>query len=506
MSFKGIQELRKAGKLDEALQMTNEVLATDPDNIWNKRGAAWVYYEYLKKYSQPQLFNDFIISLAQLQKLQLPEDEKMVFDNSAWQIGKIVFGLQKEEPVDYGKINGLFQIVQSFHFTKPSDSYTFLYKAFHKGYQNWSSYLSFAEWWDFENFSPENFLEEEYNGKKSMSIVEQAYIAYSKKLLEGIAVDAYGQQREIDQHKIMEFLPRLSIVNENHPDYKFLSYFKAKLLLSIGDEENVLSSFLPFAKQKRNDYWVWQLMAEIFKNDKEIQFACYCKALSLKTREDFLVKLRLTMAGVFIEKNMYDEAKTEIESVIQTRKKEGWKITNQIIEWQNMPWYDSATTKLNNKEVYKLHLKKAEEILFQDILEEVVVVEFVNENKNIINFVKDKNKFGFFNYSSQISKPQIGDILNVRFNGEGQNDFFKILSVKKVESDIETDALRDFNGVLKLITPHMFGFADNVFIDPKTIEHNNLKDNDPLMGKAILSYNKKKNEWGWKAVKIKNQK
>ena len=37
MSFKEIKELRQAGKLEEALQMANQALETDPDNIWNKR-------------------------------------------------------------------------------------------------------------------------------------------------------------------------------------------------------------------------------------------------------------------------------------------------------------------------------------------------------------------------------------------------------------------------------------------------------------------------------------
>lgn len=502
MSFKNIQELRKSGKLEEALQLTKEVLASDSENIWNKRGAAWVYYEYLKKYSEPQFYNDFKASLLQLQKLELPEDEKMVFDNSAWQIGSMIFSLQKKEQVDYAKINELFQLVQSFHFTKPSESYTFLYKAFHKGYNNWSNYLNFADWWSFENFLAEDYLEEEYNERKSMSVVEQAYIAYAKKLLEGVPVDSYGQQRELDEDKIKNFIPLLDVIINEHPEYKYPSYFKAKLLLALDSEENILSSFLPFAKQKRNDYWVWQLMAEIFVDDEETQFACYCKALSLKTREDFLVKIRQEMAGIFISREMYDEAKTEIEKIIQTRKKEGWKITNQITHWQNQPWYNTATTKLHNKEVYNLHLKKAEEILFQDIEEEVVVVEFVNENKNILNFVKDKNKFGFFNYSDQLSKPQIGDILKVRFNGEGQNDFFKILSAKKVESSIGSVAMREFNGALKVITPHMFGFADDVFIESSLIDKHNLINGKLLTGKAILSFNKKKNEWGWKAFQL----
>ena len=35
MSFKEIKELRQAGKLDEALQMANQALETEPENIWN---------------------------------------------------------------------------------------------------------------------------------------------------------------------------------------------------------------------------------------------------------------------------------------------------------------------------------------------------------------------------------------------------------------------------------------------------------------------------------------
>src|SRR5690606_3197491 len=103
----------------------------------------------------------------------------------------------------------------------------------------------------------------------------QAYIAYSKKLLEGDAVDPFGQQRAVDKEKIRTFLPQLDKIIDERPEYQYPPYFKAKLLLALGDDENILSSFLPFAKQKRNDFWVWEVMAEIFPDDKEIQFACY---------------------------------------------------------------------------------------------------------------------------------------------------------------------------------------------------------------------------------------
>jgi tetratricopeptide (TPR) repeat protein len=342
MSSKEITELRKKGNLEEALKMASEMLESTPDDIWVKRAAAWVYYEYLKKYSQPNTFDKFIEFLDSLKKLYLPEDEKMVFDNSAWQIGSLVYALQKEDNVAYNKLNRIFESIKEFHFTKPSESYSFLYKAFHKGYQKWSQYETFAEWWGFENFTSEDYLKTEYNDRKIMALAEQAYIAYSKKLLEGEPIDGIvqvGVPMPINKEKVNSFLPKLDKVIEDHPDYQYPPYFKAKLLLSLGTDENVLDAFLPFAKQKRNDFWVWELMAEIFSEDKDTQFACYCKALSLNTPEDFLVKLRQTFAGMLIERGLYNEATTEIEQIISTREKHDWKLPYEISQWTESDWY-----------------------------------------------------------------------------------------------------------------------------------------------------------------------
>jgi hypothetical protein len=142
--------------------------------------------------------------------------------------------------------------------------------------------------------------------------------------------------------------------------------------------------------------------------------------------------------------------------------------------------------------------------LFQDIPEESIAVEFVNENKKILNFVKDKRKFGFFNYSGHIVKPQVGDILKVRFNGAGQEGFYKILTAKKADSNETSEAIKNFEGELKVISPKNFGFVEDVFIEPKLIQDNKCNNGQTVKGRAILSYNKKKKEWGWKAIELFN--
>lgn len=505
MSSKEIKELRQAGKLDEALQMANETLAVEPDNIWNKRAISWVYYAFLKKHSTPDQFEIFKENLIKIKELELPSDEHMLFDNCAWQIGKMVFGLNKTQQIDYGKINTLFELIKDFHFTKPSEAYTFIYKAFHKVNKGWSNYLEFADWWNLENLLAEDYLKEELDGRMLMPVAEQAYIAYAKKLLEGTPLDAFGHEKEIDKEKIQAFLPALELVIEKHPDYLYPPYFKAKLLLALGNAENVMESFIPFAKKKRNEFWVWQLLAEIMSSDNEAKFACFCKALSLKTSEDFLLKIRKSFAAMLIQREMYAEAKTEIEKVIQVINKNEWSLPNQIKDWTNQDWYANTSSNKDNQDVYAQHTRKAEELLFQNIQEELVAVEFVNEHKQVLNFVKDQTKYGFFKYKGCINNPKIGDVLKVRFDGDGQDNYFKILTAKVELNPAPMKALKQFSGLLKVNTKFSFGFVDDIFISPDLMKKDNLLEGSTISGQAIMSFNKKKNEWGWKALSIEKE-
>ena len=60
MSFKEINQLRKEGKLEEALTYAQEDYNKEPDNIWNKRSLSWVYYEFAKKAAAEGNINSFL--------------------------------------------------------------------------------------------------------------------------------------------------------------------------------------------------------------------------------------------------------------------------------------------------------------------------------------------------------------------------------------------------------------------------------------------------------------
>jgi hypothetical protein len=272
------------------------------------------------------------------------------------------------------------------------------------------------------------------------------------------------------------------------------------MLILLNRRDEVLEAFLPFAKRKKSEFWVWEVLAETFDKTDENCFACYCKALSLKSPQEFLIGIRKDFANLLITKNLQCEAKFEIEKIIEIRNTQGWKIPNDILTITSQSWYSATTAKSSNADLYNQYTSKAEELLFHSVEEEIIVVEFVNQDKQMLNFIKGKSKHGYFSYKGLTPKPRIGDLMRVRFNGEGSDGFFKVLSLSMAKQDEQTEALKLFEGNIRIKEGSDFGFVGDIFIEPSILKRYNFINNQEISGKAILSFNKKKNQWGWKMV------
>ncbi len=497
MSAKEIKELRQAGKLEEALTLAKAELQAEPQGKWPKRNISWVYYDYLKLNNTPEHFDVFITWIDEIKNLELPSDEKMLFEQLSWQLGIMNFNLLKYNPTDHSNAIRLFETIQSFPFPKPSKGYSFLFKALHKSLKETDHYIQFADWWDFQNFMPEDFKKDKMdNGKEIMAIAEQAYIAYAKHLL-----PQHTQHGEIifSKEKAEAFLPVLSEIVERYSEFQYPAYFNAKLLLALGDKDNMLESLLPFAKKKRNDFWVWEILAEAFSDDPDKVFACYCKALSCKSPGEMLVSLRQKMARILITKKLFSEARTEIELLVQARNDHSYNIPAEVMKWQEEEWYKKAVSSKSNLGLYKPQVPIAESLLFSDISAELVIVEFVNSDKKILNFIASETKYGFFKYDRFLSDVKIGDVLKVRFQGGSNEGMFQACTVElSCEEEFGKQFVMDVKGAIRIQVGKSFGFIGEVFVHPSIVSRNNFINGQEINGKAIKTYNKDKKHWGWK--------
>lgn len=497
MPAKEIKELRQAGKLEEAYAMAKAELEADLSNIWGKRNLSWVLYAQLDELASN--LDAFIEKINEVKELDLPASEEMFFENISIVISKAARVITHEATLDINKIHRLFDSIKELSLKRNSKWFSVLFNAMHKGMKESNRYIEFADWWDFKNFRPEDFQKEKMpNGKEVMAIAEQAYIAYAKHLL-----PKQTQHGEIifNKDKAEAFLPVLSQIVEDYPQFQYPAYFNAKLLLALGDKDNMLESLLPFAKKKRNDFWVWEILAEAFSSDPEKVFACYCKALSCKSPDEMLVSLRQKMARLLIARKLYNEARTEIDLLVYARTEHGFKIPAEVTNWQAMDWYKTAVQSKSNFGFYKAYLPIAEALLFSDVPEESVIVEFVNADKKILNFIASETKFGFLKYDRFFSDVKVGDTLKVRFQGGSNEGMHQLYTAIKVNDDtFKKQFMKELQGVVRIPAGKPFGFMDDVFIHPSLVTKYKLTDGMQFTGKAIKSYNQEKKQWGWKLL------
>jgi len=497
MPAKEIKELRQAGKLEEAYAMAKAELEADLSNIWGKRNLSWVLYAQLDELASN--LDAFIEKINEVKELDLPASEEMFFENISIVISKAARVITHEATLDINKIHRLFDSIKELSLKRNSKWFSVLYNAMHKGMKESNRYIEFADWWDFKNFRPENFQKEKMpNGKEVMAIAEQAYIAYAKHLL-----PKQTQHGEIifNKEKAEAFLPVLSQIVEDFPHFQYPAYFNAKLLLALGDKDNMLESLLPFAKKKRNDFWVWEILAEVFSSDPEKVFACYCKALSCKSPDEMLVSLRQKMARLLIARKLYNEARTEIDLLVHARTEHGFKIPAEVTNWQAMDWYKTAVQSKSNFGFYKAYLPIAEALLFSDVPEESVIVEFVNADKKILNFIASETKFGFLKYDRFFSDVKVGDTLKVRFQGGSNEGMHQLYTAIKVNDDtFKKQFLKEVEGVVKISEGKSFGFLGDVYVHPAIVKRLKLNDGMHVKGWSIKTFNRDKNLWSWKYI------
>ncbi len=506
MSFKEVKELRKEGKLQEALAMANADLELQPDNIWNKRSLGWVIYDFAKEATSKNDFNALKQNIEKLITLNLPEDEKMLYSNFVWPIAKYLFQIGGKEDYSRQEVTTLFNLCKSIPFEKPSDNYSILLKSYLKFSHTWSLFKECIDWWGLENLRVEDYLKETLpNGKTVMALAEQVYIAYARKLLEGEGVNTFDLNKVVNKEQVTAFLEKLDVLIEKHPEYQYPAYFKAKLLLTLGSGEDVLSAFLPFAKKKKNEFWVWELMAEIFHSDINKVVACYSKALSCKVSPEFLVKTRHHFAKILLDQKLFNEAKTEIVKVVKIRVENGWKVPVEITNWQNENWFSEAKDLGHNDVFYKSHITEAEVLLFHDVKPVIGIIEFVNKDKKVLNFLVSKEIHGFFKYEGLINNPYIGEAIELRLEkrtGE-EEEYYFVLSASKTIKAPSHDIKKAFEGSIRKKDDIDYAFVGDIFIEPSIVKGLGLTQGTQTKGIAILSYNRKKDAWSWKAIEIK---
>ena len=507
-----IRDLRKACKLDEAYELGLSQLENTPDDIWVKRDYAWVCYDLAKHAIESSDKKKFFDQIDNISKLKFGDNNEPILADSIirlinkWGYDHIVNIKNSGERVV--AVKELIIATEGLPKQFPSEVYSSFVRWVHRCIKGDLLYVSIMRRVGLNVFSPSDYRPIEFQGKKIMPLAEQVFIAYAKGLL--MAIDRLKNtthSNSLDEYmnEARTYLDRLEQLLIDQPEYQYTLYYIVKIMQALGDNDKVVERLIPFVRKKSKDFWVWQTMAKAIENiDKDMAMSCCCKGLLCRADEDKIVGLREQAAIMFANKGFYNEAKTEIEIVASVRQKYWGKgISNDtIMSIIHSDVYKSAKCNESNIAFYHHYQSLAEELVYGDDAK-LILITFVNRDKQIAHFITIDNKIGFFSYKKVIKRhPMKGEIYKVVW-GTIKNQCYIVSWCKKYnDSESNTPFYKQVDGDVDILPNRSFGFVNDYFIPPEIVAKHNLHNGDAIKGIVIKTFDKKKERFGWALHKV----
>lgn len=507
-----IRELRKAGRLEEAYELGTVQLEQRPDDVWLKRDLAWVYYDLAKKAVESSSQEAFFVQLGNIARLGFDgQVDTIVADNVMYLVNKwgyhhIVNIADNQQRVN--AVQELIMVVQELPKNIPSEPYSAYIRWIHRSIKGNRLYVSIMRRIGLDALAPSDYLPVVYNDQKLLSLAEQVYNAYAKGLIDAINyLRTYTNSSNYILYceEARAFLKRLEALEDTHPEYQYTLYYIVKIMLALGENNQIFERLIPFVQRKSKDFWAWQQMAQVLENtNKTAALACCCKGLLCRADEDKMVGLREYAAMIFADQGYYQEAKTEIEIVESTRRRYWGKgITNEaLLAIMRTDAYRSTERNENNCTFYRKHMALAEDLIYRTQATPILITS-VNQEKCFVTFLSSKDESGFFSYK-QILKvaPAQGEVYNVVWDAR-RLPYCKAIWCQKHTHAETTAFYQQINGVISIRENQPFGFINrNIFVRPQLIESHKLHHGDWVQCVAVKSYDKKKSRVGWTAHTI----
>lgn len=490
-TVKEITTMCKEGRIQEAYDLAKKDWEFNPNEVWNQRELGWSLYYLIRKDSETGQYEQLISHLNELQSLdQLNTvNDALIFENVIFWVGYYAKKHLTSNSIDTPiRLSTLFSKFKSYSFS-PNKGYTLMLEGFIKC-DIWEELSDFFDWWDLKKLRSEDYKPVEIsNGRKIMSVAERAYIAKAKALI-----------RKNDLGKIEEFLPEMDELINNHPEMTYPGYFYGKMLLALGaTQEDELRVIIPFARKKATEFWVWQLLSEVFKNDQEKRLACLLRAVNCRTQENFLGKVRLKLAGILIDLSQLPLAKFQIDKVTQCYLSQGWRLPNEIDNWIHQPWINSVKA---SNEAPVDYISITNNILLNGTQEMTGIVTYYDQNSkraNVVigyeNQIKDKIRF----------KVYPGSVLKLNYITE-PDGHIRILHAIKSSLPNDLSYAKIIEGKIKKSVEWPYAFLiyedDKAFLSPQIVSKYDIKDGENMKALIVYDYDKRKQNWSWVVISI----
>jgi len=155
----------------------------------------------------------------------------------------------------------------------------------------------------------------------------------------------------------------------------------------------------------------------------------------------------------------------------------------------------------NRFKVYQIERRSAGEA-WDLIPTKIGVVDHVNEAKQVAHFIVGQGVEGLIPLSEFSATPNVGEAVAVKLIKyvSKQGERYRVLTAESTTEAPSASVRKSFESCVR--AEREMGFTqDDIFIPPNLMKAAEISDGDWVSGVALLSFNKKRDQWGWKAIR-----
>lgn len=195
-----------------------------------------------------------------------------------------------------------------------------------------------------------------------------------------------------------------------------------------------------------------------------------------------------------------------VSVVVGNKMKEGIIDTSRISEKiqikEGLPVFVKLYQKDPQSRVNILSIReRTDGELWDSFPEHVGVIDHINFEKGIAHVIVNKKNDCILNLQQFREEIRIGSRIALKQKEiiRDGTSYYKVLCCSLTEKEPSENILKAFSGIINV--KGEIGFVDDVFIDSSLMQEHYLYA-VAVSGTAIISYNKRKGRWGWKAIHI----
>jgi len=309
-----------------------------------------------------------------------------------------------------------------------------------------------------------------------------------------------GLDSPLPVSRVVAFLKYALDKAEDSPQGKiWLEYDKARIFVTAGDIVRARDAYLSVLRNKRGESWAWFGLAKTYENEPEKAICLVSFGLTCAHDPKFSIPGLVRLAELLAQTGVHDYASKALIKLTKIYSDNGWALKDSIVELTSSAWFDaSLDTSDLDAHVEELAIGANQYAMAKPTYLSGVLLSVHESGKGATIYIHRDLKFSARKAVFENRKiPKPGTLVKIfcDLGSESQD----VVSVENIQV-IETQDIRSFKGSLK-VSEKGFGFVNgDIFVPPGLVE--GVQRDAEVAGAAVMSFDKTKSKYGWKAITL----